>query len=121
MKYVTSIAFLLAVGLFAAVQPSCYYDNEVDLYGTACDTTGVRYSAEITALMANNCNSCHSQAGGTEPFLDTYQGLKAIADPNGKLVGRTNNAASPMPPTQLLPDCDRNKIKAWVNAGAPEN
>ncbi|MFN4257247.1 MAG: c-type cytochrome [Saprospiraceae bacterium] len=120
MKYAAPLVFLLLLGLVTATQQGCYYDNEVDLYGTACDTVGVRYSSEIQTLLANNCTTCHSPAGNQEPYLDNYANVKTAAD-EGKLVGRTNDASAPMPPTGLMPDCNRDKIRAWVNAGAPNN
>ena len=102
---------------------SCYYDNEQDLYGgvDGCDTTAVKYSAQVTNLLENNCYACHSVASDVagSPF-DTYETLLPLAQ-SGKLVERINDAANPMPPTGLMPDCDRLKIEAWVNAGALKN
>ena len=120
MKYAVPLVFLLLLCLLTTVQPGCYYDNEVDLYGTACDTVSMRYSVEVQTLLANNCTACHSPAGNQEPFLDNYASVKTAAD-DGTLVGRINDSDAPMPPTGLMPDCNRDKIRAWVNAGASNN
>lgn len=128
MKKTILFASALAVLMYALTIPSaCFYDNEEDLYGetSSCDTAGIRYSVEIKAILAENCDKCHidgaSEFSGYE--LGNYDALKAYVD-DGKLIERTNDASSPMPPKSdggLLPDCDRQKIKAWVNAGAPNN
>ena len=112
---------VLASGLLSV--QSCYYDNEQDLYGgvNGCDTSAVKYSDQVTNLLENNCYTCHSVASDVagSPF-DTYESLLPFAQ-SGELVNRINDDATPMPPTGLMPDCDRLKIEAWVKAGAPNN
>jgi uncharacterized membrane protein len=122
---------LIACGIFAALiialtPPSgCYYDNEEERFpDLACDTVGIRYSVEIKQILEERCFKCH-QAGhpsGTYSGIsfETYNQLKAVAD-NGKLVGRTNDAGQPMPQEGLMSQCNRDKIRAWVLAGAPDN
>lgn len=102
---------------------ACFYDSEEELYGTTggCDTTNIRYSVEVQTLLQNNCYSCHTVNSNVSGFpFETYETLLPYAQ-NGQLVSRINDAGNPMPPTGLLPDCDREKIEAWVNAGAPKN
>lgn len=110
---------------FLAVLPSgCYYDNEEDLYagGTgACDTVSVSYSADIQPILAANCYECHSDGSNVAGFtFDAHAELKNYAD-GGSLVARINDASNPMPPSGLLSSCDREKIEAWVKAGAANN
>jgi uncharacterized membrane protein len=126
--------FILFSGIFALflaffVAPvACAYDNEEDLFGqpTPCDTANIRYSVEIKTLLDTKCGKCHTEAVATDFSgieLGSYDALKGYAD-DGKLVDRTNDASSPMPPPSdggLLPDCDRQKIKAWIAAGAKNN
>jgi len=114
-------------GFILLVTPTsgCYYDNEEDLYGpdtTGCDTTGIRYSVEITKILADNCNSCHVSTSGTYSGIpyETYDQLREVAL-NGKLVERINSLSDPMPETGLMDICNRQKIEAWVKAGAPNN
>lgn len=119
---------LLMFLIFASIvlgPSACYYDNEEDLYGTApggCDTVGMRFSVEVKAIFDANCARCHvpgsAQYSGIP--LATHAQMEAAAK-NGKLVGRINNASSPMPPSGLMPACDRARIEAWVRAGAPNN
>lgn len=115
---------LLALFLLLALPSGCYYDNEQDLYGidpNACDTTLVKYSTVIKPLIERNCLSCHAPGGVQESSpLNTYEAVKFYAT-NNLLVQRTNDATTPMPQSGLLPLCDRDKIRAWVNRGAPND
>ena len=122
----TLFAFgLLAVFLLLLAAPSgCYYDNEEDRFPSpSCDTLDMRFSIEIRDIMQANCDRCHLSGASSFsgiPF-DTYDQVKEVAD-NGKLLDRINNAGSPMPQDEgLMSLCNRQKIEAWVNAGAPNN
>lgn len=118
------ILTLLAVSLF--IISGCYYDKEDLLYGAAtCDTTAVTYSQTIKSILTNNsCMSCHA---GTIPSgsinLETYANVKATVD-NGKLYGSITHASGYIAMPQGAPSmssCDIKKIKAWIDAGAPNN
>ena len=113
------------MALLAALQTGCYYDNEEELYGGGgggtCDTAAVSFSADVQPVINANCVSCHAPGGQQESSpLTNYQEIKTYAD-NDKLVDRTNNSSLPMPPTGLMSECNRDIIKAWINAGAPNN
>lgn len=116
---------LLLFFAFALALPTgCYYDNEEELYGSdpaACDTAGMSYQNDILPLLQANCYECHTEANNIagNPF-DSYAKLKNYVDA-GRVHARINDAALPMPPTGLLSDCNRLKIDAWINAGAPNN
>lgn len=124
----TLILLSMAIGaILLTFPPGCYYDNEQDLYGdpAPCDTAAVSYANFIEPLLQDHCYKCHKE---TEPefsgyILEGYENTRDYAI-SGKIADRTNNAANPMPPLSeggLLPDCDRQKIKAWIAAGAPQN
>src|SRR5688572_15473549 len=105
----------------------CYYDREEDLYPPPgnCETTNVTYSAMIVPLLQNySCNSCHSGPAPSDNIsLDNYTGVKAVAL-NGKLFGAISHSAgfSPMPQGgNKLSACNIDKVKAWIDAGAPNN
>ena len=90
-----------------------------------CDTTTVRLSIEIKAIMTVQCFSCHggnaSLASGIQ--LENYAVLKGYVN-NGQLlqaITHTGNV-TPMPNNgTLLSACDINKFRAWINRGAPNN
>lgn len=114
----------MALLLALSVQPACVYENEEDLYGTdtPCDTVSMRYSVEILEILQDNCYECHlpSSSNYSEISFETYDDVKVLAD-NGKLVSRINDASAPMPQSGLMPLCNRQKIEAWVRAGALNN
>lgn len=107
---------------------SCYYDNTEDLYPqqntNSCDTTNVKYSTTVKPILDNYCVSCHSTTnnqGGVN--IEGYTNVKVYVD-NGNLLKSIQHDAgvSPMPKGQAkLDDCKINKIKAWIDQGAPNN
>lgn len=126
-KLLPMLGLAAVLALLLTLPQACYYENEEELYpgSTTCDTTGITYTAVIAGIIQNNCSGpdCH----GAEPNLsgypfDNYQAIRNYAlGPDSKLLERINDAANPMPKGgPLLPECERAKIRAWVNAGAPE-
>ena len=87
----------------------------------SCDTVNMTYSTDIQPILQANCYSCHGNGmieGGIT--LDTYAGVKAVAE-NGLLIGTITHAAGypPMPDGGgKLSECDINKIQDWINRGA---
>lgn len=113
-------------GLLAAIAvpgTGCYYDNEEELYGlNGCDTTAVSYRNDILPILDNNCYNCHDantfSVSGYQ--MDSYALIQNYVS-SGALVDRISSSNSPMPPSGKMDQCNINKIKAWVNAGAPDN
>jgi hypothetical protein len=114
---------LLAFGIFFQ---SCYYDNEVYLYGaggSACDTTNVTYSGTIVPILNNNnCNTCHTSTSGNGVIITDYANLKIIAN-NGSLVNSVNGTGVPLMPLggPKMSSCTLAKISKWVRDGALNN
>ena len=105
----------------------CYYDTEEQLYPATgpCETNGVTFNSTILPLLqANGCLGCHS--GGAlsgNISLEGYNNVKIVAL-NGKLYGAISHSAgfSPMPQGgNKMNNCNINKIKAWIDAGANNN
>lgn len=123
MKNITLFCGLLGIWTLLALSTGCDYDNEEELYGPepTCDTTAMRYSVEIREIVQANCYSCHTVASNISgyPFED-YEVLRDYAL-SGTLVARINDPITPMPQTGLMSLCNRQKIEAWVKAGAPNN
>jgi hypothetical protein len=104
----------------------CYYDIESDLYGppSACDTTAVTFAGHIAPLVASECAGCHSGAspdGGLT--LDGHASISAAFVDGAALdrVSRSAGSSGAMPPSGPLPSCDVTVLRAWVDAGAPNN
>ncbi len=92
-------------------------------YGT-CDTKNVKFAGFIAPLIQNKCQGCHT---GTAPGggikLDNYTTIKASVQ-TGKFWGSINHDAgySAMPKgTAKMPQCEVNKIQAWIKRGALNN
>jgi hypothetical protein len=114
---------ILLLALFVLSGTGCYYDSEERIYpGSFCDTTGVTWSGTIKPLMQAECAipGCHVP-GSQDPDLTTYAGVRAIAL-DGSLKKRAiDGVPSFMPTSGKLPNCQLVKLKAWIDAGAPEN
>ena len=127
LKYLfLPLNLLLAIGsMILVTSSSCYYDKAEILYPpSTCDTATVTYRGSIMPILGANCNTCH---GGTLPAygidLTMYSVVKTQVD-NGNLWGVVSHAAGypPMPKnSDKLNDCNLNKIKLWILAGAPNN
>ena len=103
----------------------CYYENEEELYNCSIDPANIKYSTTITTILtAYGCTGCHgSIAPSGNVSLNTYAGVKAVAD-DGRLYGAISHAPgySPMPEgSAKMNACDIKKVKAWIDAGAPNN
>ena len=98
-------------------------NNECNENYGGCDTTGVTYSAFVSPLFANYCNGCHS---GVNPSgnlnLTTYGNVKTSVQ-SGKLYGSVAHEPNykPMPDGgDQISVCYIDKIKAWIDAGMPQ-
>jgi hypothetical protein len=118
---------ILAILFVSTAFSSCYYDKEEDLFPAngACDTGGVTYLSTVLPLLQSNaCLSCHSGGAPSGNIsLDGYTNVKTVAL-NGKLYGTISHAAgySPMPQGgNKMNACNINRIKAWIDAGVPNN
>lgn len=119
MKKIVVAAFAVLLSIVFS-QTACYYDNEVDQYGTTpCDTANVSYSQVIKPIIDQNCISCHAPGGEreTSPFT-TYDEVVLYAE---SAVPRINGSSTLMPPSGKMSSCNIALFTSWVNAGAPNN
>ena len=133
MKNTKGMKKLMLVAVLLLILGSCYNDKYDKLYprpATTCDTTTIKYSADIAPIITANCaiSGCHNTAGNAVTggldytIFTVLQGNalngSVVSDING-LPTRGHNAM----PLNLpkLPACDINKITRWVNEGAPNN
>lgn len=119
------ILILFAISSIMIIS-GCYYDKEDLLYGNStCDTTAVTYSQTVKSILSNNsCMSCHAGAIPSGSInLETYANVKATVT-NGSLYGSITHATGYVAMPQgasSMSSCDIKKIKAWIDAGAPNN
>ena len=127
-KYLVIIMLALITFSFNA----CYYDKSDEIYPPAvpCDTDSMSYKNDIVVILNAKCYKCHSTdnaAFHNAPVLDTYDKLTVYASPTSKqlfnVVAHVN-----VDPLLFMPqkepkisECDISKIKAWMDAGAPNN
>jgi uncharacterized membrane protein len=84
----------------------------------ACDanaTAGPLFSA-VKNLMQANCVSCHNTSlanGG----MNWTVNCNIVANKDRVKARAVDNIPSPMPPTGPLPQSEKDKINAWINAG----
>lgn len=118
----------LSCCLFFALN-GCQYDKSDQVYPrSTCDTTNIRLSVELNAIMTANCFRCHSSANaainGGNYNLEDYSTIKNAAL-DGLILSsilQDNKLAPPMPQDGgKLSDCDISKFEAWINQGAPNN
>lgn len=127
---------LLLIGISCIIAlsiSSCYRDNEEELYnnpgGSGCDTVAVSYSAEVAPILNNSCNMCHSDANanslGAGIRLAGHANLTNFLSNNkSRFLSaiKHDGMASNMPKGgSKLPNCDIQKIEAWINSGVPNN
>lgn len=122
---------LLFIFLSIIALSGCYYDNEEELYPntTECDTTSVTYSGTVLPIIRDNCFACHNtNPPSGDILLSDYASISAQAKipagQAGSLYGAISHDPnnSPMPQSAAqLSDCDIAKIKAWIDAGTPNN
>ncbi len=123
-KTIILIVITLVIGL---AYSSCVY-NKADLVypqPPVCDTINMKYSTDIVPILTANCYVCHagSASGSFGRKFDAHNLLMPYVN-SGKLVKSISHASGATPmPYQLpkLPQCTIDKIKAWVDRGAPNN
>ncbi len=90
-----------------------------------CDPDAiVTFAGVVQPIIQNSCQGCHS---GNNPSanlsLTNFSQISSIAL-DGSIMNSLNgaNGATLMPlNTSGLPQCQKDQIQAWINAGAPNN
>ena len=122
------LSFIVSVGL-----TSCYYDTEEELYpdsgSVVCDTVSVSYANDIVPIMNSKCSysGCHAGANAAAGIpLETFAGVKEYLDADkarfiSSIIWDGNASNMPKGASSKMIDCNINTIKAWINAGYPNN
>src|SRR3712207_291100 len=126
MKYIRISLWVLFAGMLII---SCSKSNEVQESNSttsgnggtsSCNTTNMKFSADIVPILQSNCYSCHSNANKAISgiSLEGYSNVKAKVD-DGRLIGAITHASgfSAMPQGGAkLSDCIIQKIQSWINS-----
>ena len=106
---------------------SCNYDNEESLYGNSeCDTNFVSFDTDIYPIISSHCTMCH---GGPSPSaglaLESYaQIYQSATEPYNGIIDRISRSEGDplmMPGSYRIPQCQIDKIVAWLEQGALNN
>lgn len=114
--------FLLASVVFAV--SGCFYDNKEELFqlDDDCVTENLSYEFDIEPIISSRCYQCHDNSTGFGGYvIEGFTNLKPHVDIVLNSIKHTNGA-SPMPKGEpMIPDCEIQKIEAWINDGALDN
>ncbi|MCB0644372.1 MAG: hypothetical protein KDC44_22160, partial [Phaeodactylibacter sp.] len=112
------------INLIAAWIQAGAENLECDENSGTCNTENISYANDVVPYLQTYCLSCHS---GTTPsgnlHLGTYSVVAQVAN-DGRLYGAIAHLSGykPMPQgSNQLPECTIDQIKAWIDAGAPQN
>ena len=108
---------------------SCNYDNEETLYGISdCDTNFVSFGMDIYPIISLHCSTpvCHASPSPSAGLaLETYDQIyQSATEPyNGIIdrISRPEGGPLMMPGSYRIPQCQIDKIIAWVEQGALNN
>lgn len=92
--------------------------------GGPCDTSNVTYSGTIAPLLDNFCTGCHGTVSPSAGINLTSYADVASAAANGSLYGSVAQLPGflAMPyGGSLLPSCQIDEIRIWVENGYPNN
>ena len=83
-------------------------------------TGKITYDANVKAIISNNCTNCHGSpaSNGAPTSYSTYTQVKNSIE---NILGRINNASSPMPQGGLMTQSLRDDIQQWKDDGLLEN
>ena len=114
----------------------CYYDTEEELYpdsgSTICDTISVSYATDIVPIISARCSTpgCHAGVNAAAGIpLETYVAVKEYLDADKARFlasitwdGSVSNSRNmPDGASTKISECNINTIRAWINAGYPNN
>jgi hypothetical protein len=124
IKQYKHLMLLFALGLIGL--QSCTKDKtSMPVAVGPCDSLSVSFQADIAPIMNTYCtfSSCHTYGSGMGDFTN-YSGVKSKVD-NGQFENRVLNLKD-MPPTyssgpKSINSDDLQKIKCWIDDGAPDN
>lgn len=113
--------FISTICFFLILQQGCKDYNAETLY-PACDTTHVTYGSSISSIVKANCLPCHTTINAFGGIILDNADSARIPAKNGLLLKAVTHDPSVVPMPKgggKLSDCDRSKIRRWINLGEP--
>lgn len=120
MKIKVSLRIFLAALILPAFIISCTKERDEIPSVVDCNAVNAKYSTDISTVVQSNCainSGCHGSGSvnGPGPLTSYNQVSAAAAIIKDAVVSRR------MPLGGTLGSTDINKIKCWVDSGAPNN
>ena len=114
MKSLKIISILL---IASYVWFSCETATYDEISGEVANPT---YTANVKPIIASNCLTCHSAAGGQYPTMETFVQAREAAE-KGNMICRIDDQScgSVMPQSGRMPQTNINTIKKWAANGYP--
>lgn len=118
------VFFLISISITAMLTISSCGKEKGELQTMPdCDTLSVVYNDTIKNIISNKCatTGCHVNGGSGNGNFTTYIGVNAKVG-NGSFETRVYQTED-MPPagSAILTECEKLKLKRWLNIGAPNN
>ena len=123
------LAILSAATAILGLAASCSYSHgDPAAIITPCDTSPqtVTYAGVISPIFDTHCRECHaaSKASSLGGGINLSDYLNVSRYPADQLLASIQQlpTADPMPKGRAkIPECDILRIKAWMDAGEPNN
>lgn len=122
------LAIMGAATALLGLAASCSYSHGDPTVVTPCDTSPqtVTYAGVISPIFDTNCRECHatSKAATLGGGINLGDYLNVSRYPANQLLASIQQlpTADPMPKGRAkIAECDILRIKAWMDAGEPNN
>ncbi len=118
-KHFGSIVISTFIFLTVAIS-SCKQDKTINLED--CVLNAPSYNQEVKKIVSSYCSgsTCHTNNKETFDFT-TYEGIKVATGSIYNRITRSSSDPLAMPKGFQMQPCDLEKLKVWINAGAPRN
>jgi len=115
-KFKTIMVFMVLVATISSCTKAIIDEGETNPIDEI-----IKFDPDVQNITFNYCVTCH---GGSAPSagvdLTSYDNVRFYTE-SGSLLERINDASSPMPPSGLISEEDRQIIDKWVQDGFLEN
>lgn len=124
IPYMKNSIYVFLVAFISFSASSCFYDNREDLFqlDDECLTENMSYEFDIEPIINTRCYQCHDNSTGFgNLIIEGFSNLKPRLDIVLNSIKHIGNV-SPMPQNEpMIPDCEIQKIEAWILDGALDN
>lgn len=112
-----ALNFFIILMIICSIGFSCESSTYEEISGEIANPT---YTFSVKPIVANNCLSCHSLAGGQSPTMETYTQFREATE-TGNVICRIDDQScgAVMPQSGRMPQVNISTIKKWAANGFP--